>query len=108
VDEVADVTFRVLELRRPEECVERADLDAYPAVHAQAEVDGEAVEDVPLARAAALGSRDRLLVGVDVDAPVGALSGTEHAGGAVFLDQGDDAAAAGREGRLDLRILLRH
>ena len=42
----------------------------------------------------------RLLVGVDVDAPVRALAGAEHARGAVLLEQRDDAAAAGRAGRV--------
>ena len=41
--------------------------------------------------------RDRLLVRVDVDAPVGALARAQHADGAVLLEQRDDAAAARRQ-----------
>src|SRR5690606_23105437 len=71
VGEVADVGLGVLELRGPEQGVEGTDLDADTAVHAQGEVDGEAVEDVAAALTAARGRRGhRLLVGVDVDAPV--------------------------------------
>ena len=80
VQQVADVDLGVLELRAPVQRVERAHLDADAAVHAQGEVDGEPVEHVALAVAAALGGgRDRLLVRVDVDAPVGALARAEHA-----------------------------
>jgi hypothetical protein len=106
MEKVADVAFGVLELGRPEEGVERAHLNADPAIHAQGEVDGEPVEDVALAWAAAFGRREGLLVRVDVDAPVGALPGTEHARGAVLLDQGDHPATAGRESGSDLGVLL--
>jgi hypothetical protein len=54
VEEQALVVLGVLELRRPEQRVERAHLDADAAVHAQREVDREAVEDVARPRAAAL------------------------------------------------------
>ena len=53
VRQVADVGLGVLELRRPEQRVERADLDADAAVHAQREVDGEPVEHVAAARSRA-------------------------------------------------------
>ena len=106
VQQVEDVDLGVLELGAPVQRVERADLDADAAVHAQAEVDGEAVEHVALALAAALGGgRDRLLVRVDVDAPVGALAGAEHARGAVLLEQRDDPAAARRQVGRDVGVL---
>ncbi len=114
VGEVADVGLGVLELRGPEQGVERTDLDADTAVHAEREVDGEAVEDVAAAFAAAGGRRrDRLLVGVDVDAPVRALAGAQHADRAVLLEQADHTAGAGREVGLGVRVLggdglLRH
>ncbi len=106
--QLVDVGLRVLELRRPEEGVEGAHLDADPAVHAEGEVDGEAVEDVAAALATTGGGRrDALLVGVDVDAPVGAFTGAEHADGAVLLEQTDDPAGAGRQFGLDLGVLGR-
>jgi hypothetical protein len=107
VDEVADVVFGVLELGRPEQRVERADLDADPAVHAQREVDGEPVEHVAGARTAALGRGQRLLVRIDVNTPVRALTGAKHAHRAVLLDQGDNSACAGRQVGLNLWVLLR-
>ena len=54
VGQLGDGVRRVLELRRPEERVEGADLDADAAVHAQREVDREAVQDVAGARPPAL------------------------------------------------------
>jgi hypothetical protein len=114
VGEFVDVGLGVLELGGPEEGVERADLDADTAVHAEGEVDGEAVEDVAAALAATgSGGRDRLLVGVDVDAPVRALAGAQHADRAVLLEEPDDAAGAGREFGLGVGVLrgdglLRH
>ena len=53
VEQVADVELGVLELGAPVQGVERAHLDADAAVHAEREVDGEAVEDVALAGPAA-------------------------------------------------------
>src|SRR3546814_8679626 len=47
------------------------------------------------------------LVALDVDAPVGAAAGAEHADGAVLDLQGDDAAGAGREGLRLVRVLHR-
>src|SRR5829696_3978558 len=87
VSHVADVELGVLELGRPEQRVERADLDADTAVHAQGEVDREAIQHVAGALPAAffLG-RDDLLVRVDVDAPVGALPSAQHAYRAVLLE----------------------
>src|SRR5690606_15587524 len=49
--------------------------------------------------------RQLLLVRVDVDAPVGALARAEHAGGAVLLQQRDDAARTLRQRRLLVRVL---
>ena len=67
VRQVADVSRRVLELRRPVQRVERADLDADAAVHAQRPVDVEACRARSAAVPPALGRRrDRLLVRVDV------------------------------------------
>ena len=109
VGQLEHVVGRVLELGRPEQRVERADLDADPAVHAQREVDREAVEHVAGARARrprVFGGR-RLFVRVDVDAPVGALAGAEHADGAVLFLQRDDAAGTRRQIRLLVRVLLR-
>jgi hypothetical protein len=57
VEQVEQVDLGVLELRAPVQRVERADLDADAAVHAQREVDGEPVEDVALPVAPALGRR---------------------------------------------------
>jgi len=96
VEKVADVAFGVLELGRPEECVERAHLDADPAIHAQGEIDGEPIEDVALPGATAFRSWERLLVRIDIDAPVRTLSCTKHARGAVLLNQGDNTAATRR------------
>src|SRR6185312_2731806 len=84
-------------LGRPEQRVERADLDADPAVHAQREVDREPVEHVDLPAPAAARRLDGLLVRVDEDAPVRTLAGAEHAGGAVLLEQRDHPAAAWRQ-----------
>lgn len=108
VKKIADVALGVLELRSPEERVERTDLDADPAVHAQGEVDREAVERVAGAGTAALGGGEGLLVGVDVDAPVGTLAGAEHAHRAVLFDQPDHSPATGRKLRLHLGVLLGH
>jgi len=106
VQQVQDVDLGVLELRAPVEGVERADLNADPAVHAQREVDGEAVKDVALALTPAFGGcRERLLVRVDIDAPVRALPGAQHAVRAVLLQQGDDAVGAGWQVRLRVWVL---
>ena len=79
----------VLVLGAPEQGVERAHLDADAAVHAERVVDVEAVERVDRAGLAALAPRRRLvLVALDVDAPVGALAGAQHADGAVLLVAG--------------------
>jgi hypothetical protein len=72
VAEIGDVRFGELVFGAPEQGIERADLDAYPAVHAQRVVDVEAVELVDLAGLAARAARWCLgLVRLDVDAPVG-------------------------------------
>src|SRR3954452_18877286 len=97
VQEVGDLHLRVLVLGAPEQGVERAHLDADPAVHAQGVVDVEAVELVDGAGLAALAAgRGLVVVALDVDAPVGALARAQHADRAVVLEQGDDAAGPGR------------
>src|SRR3954447_22188072 len=97
VEQLGDAGLGVLVLGAPEQRVERAHLDAYPAVHAEPVVDVEPVEDVDAARAAAFAARRReLLVTLDVDAPVGAAATAEHARSAVLLLERDDAARAGR------------
>ena len=97
VEQVGDAGLGVLVLGAPEQGVERADLDADAAVHAERVVDVEAVERVDRAGLAALAAgRGLVLVALDVDAPVGALAGAEHADGAVLLLEGDDAAGPGR------------
>src|SRR5262245_51517190 len=65
VGELTDVVLGVRVLRAPVERVERADLDADAAVHAQREVDGEPVEHVALPRPAT-GDDDLRPVPVDV------------------------------------------
>ena len=49
--------------------------------------------------------RRQLLVALDVDAPVGALAGAQHADRAVLLEQGDDAAGPRRRRFLLVRVL---
>jgi len=106
VGELADVVLRVLELAAPEEGVVWTDLDADAAVHAERVIDREAVQDIALAGPASLAlGRERLLVRVDVDAPVGALAPAQHAHRAVLLLEGDHAARAGREVLLLVRVL---
>jgi len=108
VEEVGDLDLGELELGAPEQRVERADLDADATEHAQREVDREAVEGVLLAGLAALAPRrGEVLVPFDVDAPVGALTGAEHARGAVLLVEGDDAARPRRGLFLLVRVLNR-
>jgi hypothetical protein len=98
VRELSDVVLRVLELTTPEQRVVRADLDADTAVHAQGVIDREPVEDVPLARTPTLPLRwKRLLVRIDVDAPVGTFTPAQHANGAVLFLESDDPASARRE-----------
>src|SRR2546425_1009352 len=83
VEQLGDVDLGVLVLRAPEQRVERADLYADPAVHAQRVVDVEPVEKADRALPAAFAAgRTLLLVALDVDAPVGALARTQHADGA--------------------------
>ena len=69
------------------------------AVHAQRVVDREPVEHVAWrGRGRRRGPAGTVsCVRVDVDAPVRALAGAEHAGGAVLLEQRDHPAAAGRQ-----------
>src|SRR5690606_7110159 len=76
------------------------------AVHAQGVVDVESVEVADRAGLAAGASRrGELLVALDVDAPVGAGPGAQHADGAVVLAQGDDAARTRRRRLLLLGVL---
>src|SRR4051812_45556271 len=93
VEEVGDPELGVFVLGAPEERIERADLDADPAVHAQRVVDVEAIEDAHRAVATTLTARRALLlVPLDVDAPVGARPGAQHADRAVLLLERDHAA----------------
>src|SRR5438067_1030778 len=57
VGHLDDVVFGVLELRAPEQGVERAHLHADPAVHAQGVVDGEPVQHLHRAGLAPAGRR---------------------------------------------------
>src|SRR5581483_3645721 len=105
-EQFRDARLGVLVLGAPEERVERAHLDADAAVHAQRVVDVEAVEraDRALLAARAAGRR-LLLVALDVDAPVGAAAGAQHAHRAVLLEQRDDPAGARRRRLLLVRVL---
>src|SRR5215510_2889644 len=97
VEEVGDVGLRVLVLGAPEQGVERAHLDADAAVHAQRVVDVEAVQEADRALPAAFASRrPLLLVTLDVDAPVRALAGAQHADRAVLLLERDHTSCARR------------
>ncbi len=107
VEQVGDLGLGVLVLGAPEQGVERADLDADPAVHAQRVVDVEAGRGALTVRGLpphGAGGRE-LLVALDVDAPVGAAAAAQHAGRAVVLLEGDDAAGASRGRLLLLRVL---
>ena len=106
VEQVLDPHLGVLVLGAPEQRLERADLDADAAVHAERVVDVEAVEGVDLTGLAAGAARRRQrLVGLDVDAPVRALAGAQHARGAVLLLERDHATGPGRRGLLLARVL---
>src|SRR4029078_13397844 len=90
----------------PEQRVERADLDADAAVHAECVVDVEAIELADLAGRAAGATRWReLLVALDVDAPVRTTACAQHAHRAVVLAQGDDATRPGGRRFLLVRVL---
>src|SRR5262252_855626 len=106
VEEVGDVGLGVLVLRAPEQGVERAHLDADAAVHAEGVVDVEAVEEADRALAATFTPRrPLLLVALDVDAPVRALTRAQHADGAVLLLERDDTTRP-RRGVLPLVRVL--
>src|SRR3954451_11714507 len=108
VQQLGDARLRVLELRAPEQRVERAHLDADTAVHAERVVDVESVEDVDRARTAAFTPRRTLLlVALDVDAPVGARTRAQHADRAVLFLQRDDATRARRRVFALVRVLHR-
>jgi hypothetical protein len=97
VEQIGYVRFGEFVLGAPEQRVERADLDADAAVHAQRVVDVEAVEKAHAARAATLAAgRALFLVALDVDAPVGARTRAQHADRAVLLLERDDAPGARR------------
>src|SRR5262245_1536569 len=101
MEEVGDPGFGVLVLGAPEQRVEWAHLDADPAVHAEGVVDVEAIELVDLTGlAAGAARRGRVLVALDVDAPIRAGPGAEHADRAVLLEQGDHASGPLRRGLL--------
>src|SRR3954447_2912459 len=86
VEEIGDAYLGELVLRAPEQSLEGAHLDADAAVHAEREVDVEAIECVLLTRFAAFApGRRQVLVTLDVDAPVGALPSAQHARSAVLL-----------------------
>src|SRR5204863_8422870 len=72
--QLVDVVLRVVELAAPEERVERTGLDADTAVHAERVIDREPIEDLGGAGATASRGLVGLLVGVDVDAPVGTFA----------------------------------
>src|SRR5215211_4571655 len=108
VQELRDAALGVLVFRAPEERVERADLDADPAVHAQRVVDVEPVEHRHRALTATFTPRrSLLLVALDVDAPVGARPCAQHADRAVLLLECDHAARAGSDLFLLVRVLHR-
>src|SRR6056297_1899187 len=106
VEQVGDLGLGVLVLGAPEQGVERAHLHADAAVHAQRVVDVEAIEVVHLARlAAGAARRGQLLVALDVDAPVGARPGAQHARRAVALVQRDHTTGADGRRLLLVRVL---
>src|SRR5438445_2837365 len=106
VEQVGMLDRGVLVLRAPEQGVGGADLHADAAVHAQPVVDVEAVEKLdgpglpPLPPGGSL-----VLVALDVDAPVGAAAGAQHADRAVLLVQGDHAASPHGRRLLLARVL---
>jgi hypothetical protein len=108
VQHLAHGELGVLVLGAPEQGVERAHLDTDPAVHAQGVVDVEAVEGgTHLDPATRLVGRLLFLVALDVDAPVGAVAGAQHADGAGLLVEGDDPASPGDRGLLLLGVVDR-
>ena len=74
--------------------VKGADLDADPAVHAQAPVNGEGVEHRHGPRPARARLAHFLVVALDVNAPIGALLHAQHARGARRRVERDRAAGA--------------
>src|SRR4029450_6848796 len=89
--------LRVLVLRTPEQRVERAHLDADPAVHAERVVDVETVEHAHAPLTSTFTSwRSLLLVPFDVDAPVGALAREESAHRAFLFLERDHTPRPGR------------
>src|SRR3954451_17976488 len=105
VQQIGDVELGVLELRTPEDGVERAHLHADPAIHAERVVDVEAVEDLDGAGLATLApGRGLVLVALDVDAPVGAAAHTQHADSAVLRFEGNDTTGPGGRRFLLVRV----
>src|SRR6187402_3252647 len=108
VEQVGEAQLGVLVLGAPEQGVERAHLDADAAVHAERVVDVEPVELVDRPGLAPRAPRrGGVLVGLDVDAPVGARPAAEHAGRAVLFLEGDDPARPGGGRLLLVRVLHR-
>ena len=106
MEQVGDTGLGVLVLGAPEERIEGTHLNADPAVHAQRVVDVEAVEVIDLTwLATSAPRRGELLVGLDVDAPIRAGPGAEHAGGAVVLAEGDDTPGPNRGAFLGVGVL---
>src|SRR5439155_23508874 len=102
------VVLRVAELTAPDGGVDRTRIDTDPAVHAERVIHREAIEDLRGASATSAGGLVRLLVGVDVDAPVGALARALVADRAVLLLERDHAARPGRKVGSDVGVLHGH
>jgi len=86
----------VIEGVSPPERIERTHLDADPAVHAQAVVDGEVIEHVNRAGAACTLLGDFHGVRGQVDAPGWAFPDAQHAGGTSLRVQRDHVALGHR------------
>ena len=65
--------------RFPDQSIKWADVDADTAVHAQAEVDGELIEDCNRPGSASTGLADLLCVTFERDAPRRAFLDAQHA-----------------------------
>jgi hypothetical protein len=86
VEKILDANLGVFILRAPKECLERANLNADAAIHAQGKIDIEAVKGVDLTRLSTFSARrSEGLMRLDVDAPIWTLSSAQHARGAVLF-----------------------